>query len=73
MIRRLWIAAALGLALAGASGCVTLKPWERGELMRRCMQADGDPHEAAMDEHVHSQREGMRGASPGGGVSCGCS
>ena len=59
-----WIALWLGLI-----GCVTLAPHERGLLLTPVM---GDPRDAAFEVHVHDVREGMAGATPGGGASCGC-
>lgn len=68
MIRRWWIAGLL-LALAG---CAPLKPWERGDLLRKCMQPSYDPLESSMDGHMHATRESAQGAAGVGGPSCGC-
>ena len=61
----------LAALLVGCGGCTALKPWERGQLMQRCMQPD-DPLLSAMDTHVHDTRESAQGASAEGGASCGC-
>lgn len=60
------------LVIVLLTGCAPLKPWERGEIVARCMQATGDPLEAAMDQHVHATRESARGAAGAEGASCGC-
>ena len=65
-------AATLCTFTVGIGGCATLKPWERGRLMQRCMQGSLDPLETAMDLHVHRTREAIMGAAAGGGASCGC-
>ncbi len=72
-MRRSLAAAALALAMVfGLSGCQTLAPWERGQLQRPCMEPSTDPLAAGFEQHVHTQREGMAGASSTTGVSCGC-
>ena len=65
-MRWLWI-----LTIVLLAGCATVRPWERGDLVAPCMDAI-DPLEAAANHHVTTTREGIRGASGGGGASCGC-
>lgn len=71
MIRRLAVLAAFAALLATAA-CRTVKPWERGRLVSRCMVNDVDPLETAFTSHVHNTRESIQGAASGGGASCGC-
>ena len=66
--RRLLVLAALVLS----SGCVTLQPYERAELMTAVMSETSDPLEASFEVHVHRTREAMAGAELGEGASCGC-
>jgi hypothetical protein len=55
-----------------ATGCTTLKPWQRGGLTERCLQPSWDPLEASFDIHVHATREAIQGATALGAGSCGC-
>ncbi len=61
----------VALLLALGASCATVQPWERGRLMKSCMQLD-DPLETAMDIHVHRTREAIAGGTAGGGAACGC-
>jgi len=54
------------------SGCATVHPYQRGELMTRVMVPAPDALESSFDVHVYRTREGMAGAELGAGVSCGC-
>jgi hypothetical protein len=70
-----WMAAALLLgAVSTSAGCGrwAVRPQERELLADRAMQLDGDPQEAATDDHVLSNREGSHGAGGTGGGGCGC-
>ena len=71
-MRRWATRAAVALLLLALAGCTTLQPWERGQLQRPHMAPVADPLAAGLEEHVHTQREGMAGASATTGVSCGC-
>ncbi len=64
--------AAIVIAGALLSGCGVVKPWQRGTLMQRAMQASPAHAGAAFEQHVHTIREAMAGASTESGVSCGC-
>ena len=63
----------LGLALAPClTGCVNVKPWQRGALADATMRPDRDPLGGGFADHVYFSREaptGGRGVSGGG---CGC-
>ena len=63
---------ALALLIAAATGCATVRPYERSVLMSRVMQDPVDPLEAGFDAHVFGTREAMTGATTTGGASCGC-
>jgi hypothetical protein len=73
MIRCLAVVAGLGAVGAlGGCGRWAVRPQERELLADRAMQLDGDPLEAATDEHVLSNREGSTGGAGTGGGGCGC-
>ena len=61
-----------GLLLLGATGCTTVKPWERGTLADRTMRPDRDPLALASDEHIYFSREATMGGRGVGGGGCGC-
>ncbi len=69
LVRRIALSIAV-VSFAGA-GCATVEPWERGTLMKACMQT-GDPLQQAMDIHIQRTREAIAGGTSGGGASCGC-
>jgi len=54
------------------SACAHVKTWERGVLMSRVMEDGPSGLESRIENHVHSVREGMTGATPGKGTPCGC-
>jgi hypothetical protein len=60
------------LVFASLSACATTKPWEREDLAREEMSADGDTPRERLRHHVLSTREGAVGALGGGGGGCGC-
>ncbi len=62
----------LAAAAALVPACATVAPWQRGKLSRATMQTSDDPAAAAFTIHVRRTREAMRGATSGGGPSCGC-
>ncbi len=66
--RRLFVLVTLVLC----SSCVTLRPYERTELMTRVMSETSDSIEYSFEVHVHRTREAMAGAELGEGPSCGC-
>jgi hypothetical protein len=68
-------AATLALALlaaALASGCATVKPWDRDLLARQQMKVVPSPMLHAVDEHVYFSKEGSTGGLTVGGGGCGC-
>ena len=62
----------LALAVAGATGCATVPPWQRERLAARGMQLDDDPLAAELAAHTHEVREGASGGASAGGGGCGC-
>ena len=64
---------ALGVLLLLASvGCVTVRPWQRAQLARRCMEPDDPASSASWDAHVRGVRSGDVPAGGAGGGGCGC-
>jgi hypothetical protein len=63
---------ALALIAFAASGCSSVKPWQRGVLADRVMRADRDPAGLALTEHVYFSREAASGGRGVGGGGCGC-
>jgi hypothetical protein len=61
----------LAAALA-FTGCANVKPWQRGTLADRTMQADRDPVGNALAEHMYFSREAASGGRGIGGGGCGC-
>ena len=72
MKQKFLLSLALGLCLAGLTGCVNVKPWERGTLADYTMRADRDGLGNALDEHVFFSREAASGGRGVGGGGCGC-
>jgi len=65
------------LAVPGAislAGCSSLgvKPWQREFLARDEMRLDGDPVDAAIDDHMYFSKEATSGGRGFGGGGCGC-
>ncbi|HSQ67643.1 MAG TPA: DUF4266 domain-containing protein [Polyangiaceae bacterium] len=58
------------VALAAASGCASVAPYERGTLAHPSMTPDD--MSTAFDEHVRAVSEGASGGFGGGGGGCGC-
>lgn len=60
------------LTVGLASGCATVKPWERGRLSLEAMSLDDD-HSQSMERSIEVYREGAVGANGGkSGGGCGC-
>lgn len=73
---RLGLGGGLAVLLAGGliSGCAhppPVKPWQRGNLVRRAMQFD-DGLEGRFRQHMFSSREGAEGGYGHVGGGCGC-
>ena len=67
-----WLTITFILGLCLASGCVVVKPHQRGNLARQSMINDRSPGESRFEQHRAGSREGADGGTgqPGGG--CGC-
>ena len=65
--------AVVALLVTGLSGCVSVQPWQRGTLAKRCMQVNPDRTATAFEQHVFEYREGSSGGyETVGGSGCGC-
>jgi hypothetical protein len=68
---------ALSLVMLAGSGCSAMKlvdvsPWEKGKLARPEMTFEGNPLEAAYQEHIYASKESASGGAGVGGGGCGC-
>lgn len=54
------------------TGCVNVKPWERGALAEDVMRQDRNPLATALAEHMYFSREAASGGAGVGGGGCGC-
>ena len=62
-----------GIILAAAlTGCVNVKPYERGYLAKPEMSFDSDTAEARNLQHIYSSKEAAHGGYGVGGGGCGC-
>lgn len=67
---RMWV---VGFALAVvATGCATVKPYERETLARPDMEFAGNPDASAGEQHAVAYREGSSGGFGASGGGCGC-
>jgi hypothetical protein len=55
-----------------ATGCTTVKPWERETLADPIMQPGRNPIGAAQLDHLYFSREAASGGTTVGGGGCGC-
>ena len=55
-----------------STGCVNVKPWQRGALADPIMLPDRDPLGLQMAEHMWFSREAASGGRGVGGGGCGC-
>jgi hypothetical protein len=62
------------VAAAALSGCgrQAVRAAEKEFLADQVMVFDDDPHEAASDDHIRTNREGAAGGRGAGGGGCGC-
>jgi Domain of unknown function (DUF4266) len=60
------------LALCAATGCATVKPYEREYLSRPSMDLQREATEAKFYSHVLDAREGATGGVGTAGGGCGC-
>lgn len=63
---------ALLVTLVAGCGRHAVRASEKKFLADQVMVFDDDPHEAASDEHVKTNREGAAGGKGAGGGGCGC-
>lgn len=54
-----------------ASGCTTVKPWQRGYLSKDVMTTT-DPLRSSLDNHIYFSKEGSSGGGQAAGGGCGC-
>jgi len=67
------LAVLAGLLLAGAGcGRFAVRANEKEHLADPIMAFDGDPQEAAADDHILTNREGAAGGRGAAGGGCGC-
>jgi hypothetical protein len=76
-MRAILVAIGLASALAGVisgAGCgkQAVRAAEKEFLADQVMVFDDDPHEAASDDHIRTNREGAAGGHGAGGGGCGC-
>ena len=71
-MRRLALLLSLFTLALVASGCASVKPWEREALAREDMAWEPDPLEATIRSHVHFSKEASLGGGGTGGGGCGC-
>ena len=55
-----------------STGCVNVKPWQRGALADITMRPDRNPLGERFVEHVFFSREAATGGRGVGGGGCGC-
>lgn len=60
------------LVALAASGCTTVKPWERGTLTKKEMAWSPDPLAATLGEHIYFAKEAAAGGYGSAGGGCGC-
>lgn len=68
----LLVALVAGVALGAGCGRQAVRAAEKEFLADQVMVFDDDPHEAASDDHIRSNREGAAGGHGAGGGGCGC-
>lgn len=69
---RRWGLVLLLVAAALASGCATVRPWDRDLLSEKKMRFIPSPMVHAVDEHIYFSKEGSTGGQDVGGGGCGC-
>lgn len=60
------------VVLTAACGRHAVRASEKEFLADQVMVFDNDPHEAAAEDHLLSNREGAAGGKGAGGGGCGC-
>ena len=66
---RTCVAIALIVALGG---CVSVQPWEKGNLAKPAMTFNGDPLDDRFTQHIYNSKENASGGYGIGGGGCGC-
>ncbi len=67
------LGAAIAIAVAlAASGCATVRPYEREHLLDPIMSLENDSQEARDNLHWIEAREGSTGGAGGAGGGCAC-
>jgi|TARA_B100001063_G_scaffold121702_1_gene113646 hypothetical protein len=59
------------ISILFASGCTTVKPWQRGYLAKDVMGTQ-DSLRASLDNHIYFSKEGSSGGGQAAGGGCGC-
>lgn len=72
LIRRVLTAGALLAILGLASGCATVRPYQRERLTDRIMSFQTDAREGARRMKTFEAREGSTGGQGGAGGGCAC-
>jgi len=62
---------ALALAIL-ASGCATVRPWDRNLLAEKGMSLNSCPMLHSIDDHIYFSKEASTGGQDVGGGGCGC-
>jgi len=70
--RRLLTLLLLSATTLGACGRHAVRASEKQFLADQVMIFDDDPHTAATNDHVRTNREGAAGGNGAGGGGCGC-
>jgi hypothetical protein len=65
-------AAIVVAAIVAASGCATVRPYEREHLLDPIMSLEEDAREAHDNLHWIEAREGSTGGAGGAGGGCAC-
>ncbi len=63
---------AAGAALVSGCSSLGVKPWQRDVLAREEMRLDGNPLDAAIDDHLYFSKEASSGGRSFAGGGCGC-
>ena len=66
------LSVSLCLAALAASGCVSVRPWQRETLSHPAMAEQTDLEADTFDAHVAGAREAALDPGSGGGGGCGC-
>jgi hypothetical protein len=59
------------ISILFASGCTTVKPWQRGYLAKDVMGTQ-DSLRTSLDNHIYFSKEGSSGGGQAAGGGCGC-